>query len=302
MQIPYNKPILNISQQIELLSKRWLIINDLKYAEKHLDLIWYYRLSMYCKFFQIHSFSSWKKIIINKFESWVHFEDIIHLYNFDRKLRLLLWNIVEKIENSFKAFIIDEITNFSGDLFEYINNRTFYDLSLWKHVKSVKDSNNKLFWDPNMMNHKIIRNFKEKYSNPYLPLHMFINLQTFGWVIMYFKKLNPTIKQNIISKFWYNEIIDFINDIQKIKDIRNICHHHDLMFSDFKKVSEIIFKFKNQIFPKSHIDNDIYVHYINNISLKVVLKEAPNNILLKYRNDKFKRIRLICNKFKRLCN
>ncbi len=82
-KIKYNKPALNIEQQIELLKSRGLIINDENFAKDILSNITYYRLSAYMKFFQKYDL----------FSRNTTFEDIVYLYNFDKDLKSLILKI-----------------------------------------------------------------------------------------------------------------------------------------------------------------------------------------------------------------
>ena len=52
-KIPYNKPALSVSQQINKLESRGLIVNDKVLAENALRNLNYYRLSGYWMYFKI---------------------------------------------------------------------------------------------------------------------------------------------------------------------------------------------------------------------------------------------------------
>jgi abortive infection bacteriophage resistance protein len=85
----YIKPHLSFNKQIELLLKRDLLIPNTEYAKNKLQHINYYRLSAYfIPFYQS----------TNKFHLHTTFEDIIQIYEFDREIRLLLFNAIERVE------------------------------------------------------------------------------------------------------------------------------------------------------------------------------------------------------------
>lgn len=89
----YNKLALTINQQIEKLKNRGLVITDSDNAEHYLNHISYYRLAGY-----------WWPMQADKvqhiFKPGSKFSDVIALYNFDRELRILLFDVIEKIEIS----------------------------------------------------------------------------------------------------------------------------------------------------------------------------------------------------------
>ena len=89
----YDKKPLSINEQIALLQKRGMEINNVPLAHKYLGHISYYRLAGYW-----WSMQSDHKL--HQFRNGSTFTDVIAIYNFDAKLRLLLFDIIEKIEIS----------------------------------------------------------------------------------------------------------------------------------------------------------------------------------------------------------
>jgi len=92
----YTKPSLSIQDQLALLKARNLIIPDTQRAERYLNFIGYYRLSVYFLPFQNDK---------DKFDNDTKFDDILNLYIFDRKLKLLVLDAIERIEIATKAVI-----------------------------------------------------------------------------------------------------------------------------------------------------------------------------------------------------
>ncbi|MDL1967913.1 MAG: Abi family protein [Deltaproteobacteria bacterium] len=88
----YEKPVLNIDQQLELLINQGLIVKNPKRILHYLCFIGYHRLSGYFRTFQLQNISEYI------FKKGTAFDSIISLYIFDRKLRLLVMDAVERIE------------------------------------------------------------------------------------------------------------------------------------------------------------------------------------------------------------
>lgn len=95
----FTKQAITIHQQIQLLQDRGLIIDNLKVCEKYLSNISYYRLGEYWYVMQEN-----KETHIFKPNSKI--EDVIALYNFDAELRILLFEVIEKIEISLRTKLI----------------------------------------------------------------------------------------------------------------------------------------------------------------------------------------------------
>ena len=87
----YNKVPIKFTEQIELLKQRGLRFSNESSALRYLSNISYYRLRAYTYPFQDNSHSH-QPFIVD-----VTFEEIIELYVFDRKLRLLIFDAIEKI-------------------------------------------------------------------------------------------------------------------------------------------------------------------------------------------------------------
>ena len=93
------KPYKNYKELVEILEARGMIIPDGKRAERKLSQIGYYRLSGF--WYPCREFSNTPNgDIIRKdsFQRNINFNDIIKLYLFDKNLRLLMLDAIERIE------------------------------------------------------------------------------------------------------------------------------------------------------------------------------------------------------------
>ncbi|HUH45510.1 MAG TPA: Abi family protein [Arenibacter sp.] len=95
----YPKKVLTLDKQITQLKDRGLIIDDIKLAKNYLKNISYFRLQGYWWEFQIDKEN-------HKFKEGTNFNEVIDLYTFDRKLRLLLFDIIERIEIALRTKLI----------------------------------------------------------------------------------------------------------------------------------------------------------------------------------------------------
>lgn len=98
----YEKPPLTYQQQIELLKSRGLVFDDESKAESQLSNVSYYRLSAYMLPFKKNMHGE----IVNEFRYGTTWKDVYNLYVFDRKLRLLVFDAIEKIEVAIRCQLI----------------------------------------------------------------------------------------------------------------------------------------------------------------------------------------------------
>ncbi len=98
------KPWLDHAKQLTKLQNRGLIIGDIKRATHYLQMLGYYRLSGYFYPFRQKD-SSTKYQRLDQFILGSCFDDAINLYMFDKQLRLLAFDALERIEMAIRTDI-----------------------------------------------------------------------------------------------------------------------------------------------------------------------------------------------------
>src|ERR1700741_852307 len=95
-KVPYAKPVLSYTDQLEQLKSRGLKVEDENKASHLLEVISYYRLSGY-----------WYPLLADKknhvFKTDATFNTAFKLYCFDRELRQMVMAELEKIEVAIRA-------------------------------------------------------------------------------------------------------------------------------------------------------------------------------------------------------
>ncbi len=97
----YAKPPLSILDQIALLKERGLLIQNEKRARHYLTYIGYYRFSAYWLSFEYLDKQGKRT---HRFKKGTSFDDVLGLYIFDRKLRLLVMEAMERIEVAIRTY------------------------------------------------------------------------------------------------------------------------------------------------------------------------------------------------------
>ena len=117
----YTKKPLTIDEQIDRLEQRGLNFSDRKLAKNYLQNISYYRLRAYTYPFQDNEPYADHEFL----EDDIDFNDIIDLYVFDRRLRNLVFNELEKIEVAIRTQLSLVYSNKSQDPFWYLDKGWF---------------------------------------------------------------------------------------------------------------------------------------------------------------------------------
>ena len=94
-----NKPAFTIADQIALLKHRGMLFRNEANAPHFLENISYYRLKGYWWDMQ-------SDYVKHTFKPNTYFEDVIDLYIFDRHLRLIMFDAIERIEIALRTKMI----------------------------------------------------------------------------------------------------------------------------------------------------------------------------------------------------
>ncbi len=212
----YKKVPLSIEEQIVQLEKRGLEIKDKNLARKYFINVGYYRLSGYW-------WSMQSDKIKHLFKANSNFENVLSIYNFDRELRLLLFDIIEKIEIALRTKMVYYL---SHELDPWWFENVKYSKSPIAHAKNLESIDRELFYTKETF----IKEHYAKYSldtrRP--PAWKTLNVQSFGSISKLYGNLINSIesKDKIAKDFGTVNKTYLPSWLQSIAQIRNICAHH----------------------------------------------------------------------------
>lgn len=172
----YDKPSLSIDEQLNQLKERGLIIENYDEARSFLERVSYYRLSAYTRFFQVD-------INSHTFQVNVTFQDVKELYQFDKALRMIVFNAIESIEVSVRTQIINQMSHFYGPHW-YLNenlfrNRNFHS-TLLNNISTLCEKKKEPF----------IQHYFNKYCDPaYPPGYMIFEIMSFGQLCQLYEQI-----------------------------------------------------------------------------------------------------------------
>jgi abortive infection bacteriophage resistance protein len=276
--VPFDKPPFSYLQQLEQLQERGLKIPNVEKATHLLESISYYRLSGY-----------WYPLLADKenhtFKESATFDTAFNLYCFDRELRVLIIQELEKIEVSIRAKMIYLLSHQNGAFW-------YQDANLFKN--EIKHSNDLISLDKEYKRSDadFIVAFRSKYSNPLPPSWMLLELTSFGTLSSLFSNLKPTrTKRNIANYFGLNENT-FASWMHSIVYIRNVCAHHSRLWNRVMSIQPIkpIATRKTWLIDSAVANNKTY--FILSMILYLLQTINPNNsfsqrfqtLLAKYHN------------------
>jgi abortive infection bacteriophage resistance protein len=217
----YTKPPLPFHNQLALLKQRGLIVPDDKYALHVLEHINYYRLSAYFLPFQSEK---------DKFNEGMGFDDILYLYEFDRRLRNLLSDGLARIEVSCKTQIAHHIAMKYG-AFGYVNKDNFDFRKPQAHI-SHAEWLNKVRQNIQRTRESFKQHFFKKYSSePDLPVWMAVELMSFGDVSHLYRGLKKQDRQDIARGYFHIDQKLMCSWLHTIVYIRNLSAHHSRIWN-----------------------------------------------------------------------
>ena len=206
------KKHLSLSEQVNLLKRRGLIIDDSNEAMQTLFSINYYRLSGY-----LHDFKQPKTDNYIVGFSWKRLK---HIYDFDRKLTRILLYALEDIEETLKARLSYTLTaQHPDDPLIYLRPRVYREYNPYirflQHFYEAKENNQNL---------PFIKHHNKKYGG-FLPMWVAIELFTMGNLQAVYNNLKPKYQKEL-AKSYKTGPRQLANWIENLTYTRNHLAHY----------------------------------------------------------------------------
>lgn len=250
-KIPYSKPALSLPDQVKLLQSRGLSIDDLDKAEHYLRYIGYYRLVGYARHFRGDNDSE-----PEHFNNGTEFEDVLNLYIFDRKLRLLMFDAIERAEVAVRA-VLNNVGALSGGGGFWLTNANNFD---YGSHQTIIDEIKVVIGDVEKANHQhpFINHFYNSYSDPYPPSWMLMECFSMGATSRIYKHLKGSLRQEVSLQFKLQHDI-LASWLHSISHCRNIVAHHSRCWKRNYTIRPKIPKIYRTKIPQTS-ENKLFVH------------------------------------------
>lgn len=218
---------ISFQDQLTLLQQRGLVIDDEKKALGYLKTLGYYRLSGYLySFRQIDEANP--KTRLDQFIPNSRFDDVKALYMFDKKLRQLALDALERIEIALRVNIAYELGKY-GPLVhqkaEYFEEKFDHQKWLVKYQNLVARESENSF----------VKHHLDHYGN--LPIWAACEVWDFGTMSMLYKGMLLRDKDRIAKIYHLKDGKHLQTHLHAFNFIRNVSAHHSRLWN-----KPIIFK------------------------------------------------------------
>jgi len=190
MKVNYTKICTLPQDLIPLLKRRGLAISDEQKAVNYLSNIGYFRLSAY--FYPLLKEPKTEHL----YKDDATFDKALYMYRFDRKLRILLFNEIEKIEIAIRSAMNNLISHAFGGVFWITNVDYFRNPAIFTKTLTLIQS------ELDRTKEEFISHFHDNYTNPYPPAWMLTEIMPLGVLYNLFNNLkNMNVKKNVANYF-----------------------------------------------------------------------------------------------------
>lgn len=269
----FGKEYKTSQELVTILEHRGLTINDRQKAQLYLESIGYYRLSAY-----MHPLLKTPKSL-HQYKTGASFAKVMMLYRFDKKLRMLLFNEIEKIEIAIREAVMNMAAERTGDIYWLTNSSYFRDQTIFNNSMAM------LSKEYERSTEDFIEHFKRTYTEPFPPAWILGELLPMGSVNMYYRNLkDKTLKKQIVKRFGLHAPV-LESWLSVLTLTRNACCHHARVWNKVNKI--IPNDMKGMTMPWITIDADKRRIYYNICIIKYFLNIiSPNNDM----SDKINRL------------
>jgi abortive infection bacteriophage resistance protein len=214
MKTNYSKTCTLPRDLIPLLRNRGLSISDEQRAISYLTNIGYFRLSAY-----LYPLLKEPKTD-HRYKDGATFEMALNMYRFDRKLRVLLFNEIEKIEVAIRSAMNNHISDGLNDIFWMTEGKYFYSQAIFaKTIAQIQSESER-------SKEEFVVQFRGKYLNAYPPSWMVAEIISLGTLVNLYNNINhPSLRKKVARLFGLS-MPSFSSWLVALISLRNMCCHH----------------------------------------------------------------------------
>ncbi|HCE7248669.1 TPA: Abi family protein [Pseudomonas aeruginosa] len=186
-------------------------------AIRAVQFVGYYRLLMYTRALQDPA--------TKRFYPGTSFDDVMQLYNFDRQLRFVLMDAIERIEVAMRAAIVCEIAGAPSMGPHFYTDATHFSCAE-EHLNFMRTTVS------NQLRGRHIEHYFSTYTTPSLPpIWAILESVSFGAISKTFSGLHLDHRKKVASLFSYDEKI-ITSWLKTINSLRNDCAHHKRVWNN----------------------------------------------------------------------
>ncbi|WAK04521.1 Abi family protein [Methylobacter sp. YRD-M1] len=244
----YDKPWKSYEDQLDQLMQRGMIVTNRPKALHYLERIGYYRLSGYWFPFRKRSEiccpltamngkkfkrGTTDRIALDEFKAGASFQNAVELYVFDKKLRLLVMDALERIEIGLRVDISHSLGK--KDPFAYLKPELlFEDFTTKLNEKNGLSKHHQWLTKQAALisrsKEEFITHNKIKYGFP-LPIWVVCEIWDFGTLSTIFSGMTEADQDEIAYKYGLNNGRTLASWLRSLNYLRNVCAHHSRLWN-----------------------------------------------------------------------
>lgn len=251
----FNKPALDISQLLTLIQSKQIIVEDSERASFYLKTVSYHRLLPYLE-----------SLLRNHEPNKATFNAAWHLYCFDRELRLLINDAIERIEVAFRTSLSETMSHLYSPYW-FLNKNIFNNSSRYHGFLSqidiaCQDKHN-----------SAIQEYYRHYDQPkYPPSWILFEFLSFGACVSAFCNIKKLKDRKAVCEIFNEHPTTMQSWLYAIRYIRNLCAHHARVWNRWFVVSPAL---SFMLGEKFNQQNTCYAHLI--VLSKLLLTISPES-------------------------
>lgn len=229
----YSKPYLPLTAQLDLLKRRGLLVDDDAAAIECLHRNGYYRLSAYWYPFREFTAPTASQRS-DTFKPGSRFEDAVELYIFDKKLKLLLLDAVERVEIAVRVDIA--LLLGARDRFAHTNSNLLH-----TRFRTERNRNGVIHYQEWMAKFRnavdrstdqFVLHYEAKYGSRHpLPIWIAIELWDFGLLSRFYSGMQVRDREAVAQRFSVPDWQLMQSWLRCLNYIRNVIAHHGRLWN-----------------------------------------------------------------------
>lgn len=219
-KIPYTKPALTLDQQVQQLRQRGMSFGSEAKARHYLGALNYYRLTAYWIPFEANHNT-------HAFAPGTTFEAVLDRYVFDRELRLLTMDAIERVEVAVRTQFAYHLGHTYGPHALSVPGRFNPPRPGWNYATGL----NQLTSSVRDSREVFIQHLRDKYLEPLPPIWAVVELMSLGELSKWLGNLSSSADRNAISRHFGLDESILTSFLHHLAIVRNVCAHHSRLWN-----------------------------------------------------------------------
>jgi len=198
-------------EQLDLLILRGMQVANPDRAIRYLSHLNYYRLAAYWLPYETDHAT-------HRFKPGTSFDQVLESYLFDKQLRLLIMDAIERLEVSLRTQWSYHLAHQYGP-HAHLNARLFK--TNWNHAQNVAELRDAV----RQSSEVFIHHFR-KYDEELPPVWVICEIMTFGQLSRWYANLSQSRDRNAIARIYGMDETILVSFMHHLSTVRNFTAHH----------------------------------------------------------------------------